>query len=393
MMKRVLDFYLQFMTQALKMGSCTNPLQEEFFMWTRAELKNQAKVALKGRYWTSFATYLVFGLISVAASVFSWIPVLGSLVTMAFTFFVANPLKVGLDFYFMQNRLAPPVLSNLFFPFSGGRYMKIVGATAWKTLFIFLWVLIPVGGTLIFLVSFLAVAPSFIAASRPDISSLITTFIVFMVIYIAGMIIVIMKQLAYSMTEYILTDNPYIGYERALKLSISMTFGHKWKIFVLTLSILGLFYLALLAAYIGFFAMLPNIMASSGMMSSPNYASILGLYAAFGWFFLIFLVIGIGLLFIMPYYFATFAELYVRLRDRAIQNGLTTPQELNLIPVGMPPAGPYNAPDGLTPPLPPGSAAPSVDVPTAETPDTQYENRSDALKQDYKPEDGAPPEN
>lgn len=366
-------------------------------MWTRAELKSQAKIALKGRYWTSFATYLVFGLISMAASVFfSWIPVLGSLLTLAFTFFVGNPLKVGLNFYFMQNRLAPPVLSNLFQSFSGDRYMKIVGATAWKTLFIFLWILIPVGGTLIFLVSFLAIAPSFIAASRPDISSLITTFIVFLIIYLAGMIIVIMKQLAYSMTEYILTDNPHIGYERALKLSISMTFGHKWKIFVLILSILGLFYLALIAVYIGFFAMMPDIMASTGIMTSFSYASIFGLYAAFGWFFLIVLAIGLGMFFIMPYYSATFAELYVRLRDEAIRNGLTTPQELNLIlvgtPAGTPPAESSNAPAELSPP-PPDSAAPSADVPTAETPDTQSENRSDAIEQEHKPEDGMPPEN
>jgi uncharacterized membrane protein len=296
----------------------------------------------------------------------------------------------------MQNRLAPPVLGNLFFPFGGDRYMKIVGATAWKTLFIFLWVLIPVGGTLIFLVSFLAAAPSFIAASRPDITSLITTFIVFMVIYIAGMIIVIMKQLAYSMTEYILTDNPCIGYERALKLSISMTFGHKWKIFVLILSILGWFYLVLIAVYIGFFAMMPNIMASAGMMTSFNYSSIFGLYAAFGWFFLIVLLIGIGMLFVMPYYHATFAELYARLRDEAIQKGLTVPQELNLILVGAPPAAPQDAPP-YTPPAAPCGAPPPYTPPEAPngTPFTPPDKPSAETppNADSGPEDGTPPRN
>ena len=51
------------------------------------------------------------------------------------------------------------------------------------------------------------------------------------------MVIATVKSLSYSMVPYILTDNPAIGYSRALKLSIAMTHGHKWRMFVLGLSL------------------------------------------------------------------------------------------------------------------------------------------------------------
>jgi len=38
----------------------------------------------------------------------------------------------------------------------------------------------------------------------------------------------------------------------------------------------------------------------------------------------------LGLALIMPYYYATLAELYIFLRDRAIQTGMVQPEELSL---------------------------------------------------------------
>jgi hypothetical protein len=109
------------------------------------------------------------------------------------------------------------------------------------------------------------------------------------VIFLAGSILAYIKRLSYSMTPYILTDNPNIGYDRALKLSMAMTGGQKWRMFVLYLSFIGWGLLALLTA-------------------------------------------GLGCLFLAPYVAATRAQLYVRLRDSAINGGLTTPEEMNVFP-------------------------------------------------------------
>ncbi len=105
----------------------------------------------------------------------------------------------------------------------------------------------------------------------------------FLLLIIPGII----KFYAYRMVPYILADNPEIGYNRAIALSDNMTKGEKWDIFVLDLSF-------------------------------------------FGWYILGALLLGVGVLFVQPYYDSTNAELYLRLRKKAVENGLTTAEELKL---------------------------------------------------------------
>lgn len=268
-------------------------------MWTRAELKSNAKAVLKSSYWESVVAYIVCGAISIGiALVASFVPFGG----IAGTIFLSLPLSVGLNFFFMQNQVAPSTMQNIFYPFKSERYMKIVSAMAWMYLFIFLWSLIPVAGFFILLAKGLALYIPYIFSdfnfgyyydflpNMPALSSdWIIALIVSGVIYIAGTIIVYIKTLSYSMTAYIMTDNPYIGYDRALKLSIAMTHGHKWNMFVLALSFIG-------------------------------------------WGLLAVLTLGIGFLFLAPYVASTNAQLYVKLRDNAINCGITSPQELNVYP-------------------------------------------------------------
>lgn len=98
----------------------------------------------------------------------------------------------------------------------------------------------------------------------------------------------IVKSYAYRMVPYILADNPDIGASRAIELSNRMTDGEKWDMFVLDLSFLG-------------------------------------------WYLLGVIALGIGVLFVMPYEDATKAELYLVLREKAVNRGYTTLDELNLV--------------------------------------------------------------
>ena len=271
-------------------------------MWTRSELKAHAKAVLKGSYWEGVAAYLIVSAISGCAGFFGVVtPFWGS---FAIIIFLSLPLTVGLSFFFMQCQVAPPRLQNVFYSFEGGRYMKIVGAMAWMYLFLFLWSLIACAGFIIVLVKGMSTLLPTIVSKIPDTftfthrwymtgfnldPSWIPILIACGVIYLAGMVIVTIKSLSYSMTPFILTDNPSIGYSRALKLSIAMTCGQKWQIFVLHLSFIG-------------------------------------------WGLLAVLTFGIGFLFLSPYVFATQAQLYARLRDHAINSGLATAQEFNVFP-------------------------------------------------------------
>jgi uncharacterized membrane protein len=97
----------------------------------------------------------------------------------------------------------------------------------------------------------------------------------------------IVKSYAYRMVPYILADNPGIGSDRAIQLSNEMTNGEKLDMFVLDLSFLG-------------------------------------------WYLLGALLFGVGILFVNPYKDATMAELYLELRENAINKGYTTYNELNI---------------------------------------------------------------
>jgi len=95
----------------------------------------------------------------------------------------------------------------------------------------------------------------------------------------------IIKAYAYRMVPYILADNPNIGINRAIELSSDMTGGEKFNIFVLDLSFLG-------------------------------------------WYLLGTLAFLIGTLFVKPYDDATNAELYLVMRQKALQQGLCSYEEL-----------------------------------------------------------------
>lgn len=98
----------------------------------------------------------------------------------------------------------------------------------------------------------------------------------------------IIKSLQYSQVAFILADNPSMPGSRAREISRIMTNGEKGAIFVLYLSFIG-------------------------------------------WYFLGGICLGIGILFVNPYFQATQAELYLFLRDRAIQTNQVHPAEFGLI--------------------------------------------------------------
>lgn len=67
----------------------------------------------------------------------------------------------------------------------------------------------------------------------------------------------IIKAFAYAMTPYILVDNPELGPNEARLKSIEMMRGHKGKLFGLELSFIGWFLLCILSLGIGFIWLAP----------------------------------------------------------------------------------------------------------------------------------------
>lgn len=92
----------------------------------------------------------------------------------------------------------------------------------------------------------------------------------------------IIKSFQYAMVPYILSENPNMHYRDALDLSRRMMEGEKFNLFVLQLSFIG-------------------------------------------WELLGLLLCGLGILFVLPYENATFAELYAVLRKRSAASGAVLP--------------------------------------------------------------------
>ncbi len=244
-------------------------------MWTSAELKERAKIALKGNYWKAFGVSLILVFLSggggsggggstwrneggyvdnaepaIILMIVGIVLVIAAL-AIVFQIFVSNPLVVGGRRYFLSQAEAAGTNDIVEFGLIGhgfkkGRYMNVVKTMFFKDLFVFLW-------------SLLLIIPG------------------------------IIKTYAYAMVPYLLADNPDMDYDRAIELSKEMTNGEKMDMFILDLSFIG-------------------------------------------WYILGFLACCVGMLFVYPYYYATHAELYRSLREKALEEGVCSYEELGFMP-------------------------------------------------------------
>lgn len=209
-------------------------------MWTNSELKQRAKSVLNNfGYWTPFLATILTGLLSTSASSITsvitdnpeyesvlqneeYAPILISavLLVMAFSFiwntFIGYPVTVGMNRFFMENRLSGSKIDRLFYVFKSGNYLNVVKTMFLLNLKVFLW-------------SLLLLIPG------------------------------IIKSYEYYMVPYILAENPGISSKRAFEISKEMTNGEKFDIFWLGLSFFGWILLGTLACGIGVLFVEPYI--------------------------------------------------------------------------------------------------------------------------------------
>lgn len=252
-------------------------------MWSRSILKSNAKIAIgQGRYWTCFAVLVVATLL---------------------------PNIVSVIYSGAYNQLLDAVMMDPY-AIMDKSLMSPITITGWVGFFITLFVANPmIIGTARFFVrnrfgntDFNTVLSGFKDGYGTSVGAMFTTSIFIGLWTLLFIVPGIIKSLEYTMVEFVLSDNPHINGTRARQISRTLTLGNKGGIFVLILSFFG-------------WTLLPAIAGSFVMAISPVLGSIVSL---------------VGMWFIQPYIRATFAELYIFLRDRAIQNGMLNPAELGL---------------------------------------------------------------
>lgn len=249
-------------------------------MWTRSVLKARAKEVLRGNYWKAFLISLVIGLASGGGGGGGGSGARTSNYGGYGPYGHSSPFSnLGPDFFLIIGAILAMLAIVIFVAIA---------------IRIFLGYPLEVGGRRYFVQSaqyfdnrrcfrFAFDGQNYLGIVGTMLLKGIFNFLWFLLFIIPG----IVKSYAYRMVPYILADNPNIGARRAIELSNRMTYGHKFDMFVLDLSFIG-------------------------------------------WYLLGVLALGIGVLFVAPYQHATEAELYLALRQNAIEQGMCSLSELNL---------------------------------------------------------------
>ena len=193
-------------------------------MWTRAELKDNAKKFFKFNYWKMVLVAFIMTMVGggsggfsasystsdtdplgishmpsseAAAFLVGFMTVLfvAVIISIALSLFVFTPLIIGAQRFFVVSHYQKAELNELGFAFTHS-YLNIVKTMFLMNLYVFLW-------------SLLLIVPG------------------------------IIKSYEYRMIPYILAENPDIDSKQAFAMSKQMMDGNKWDTFVLGLSFLG----------------------------------------------------------------------------------------------------------------------------------------------------------
>jgi uncharacterized membrane protein len=174
-------------------------------------LMKMARESLSGKWWLAVGGFFVYTLISM---LLGFIPMLGPIVS----WLVAGPFFLGMVIFSLAiSRNQEAKVHQVFDGFN--HFGKALGTYWLVVLFTLLW-------------SLLLIIPGIIAG------------------------------LSYSMTFYILADNPSIKPMEAIDRSKKMMYGYKWKLVYLQLRFIGWMLLCFLTLGIGFLWLIPYIQIS-----------------------------------------------------------------------------------------------------------------------------------
>lgn len=178
--------------------------------------------------------------------------------------FIAAPLRVGLKHFMLRSADMDTNLDNLMYPFRRN-YKNIVWVTFVKNLYIFLWSLlgfVPIAigfwkfGLADILAELLPMVQNDSATAAMSLSLISSGILMLTVIF---MIPAFIKELQYSMVDYILAEYPDMPRAKAIGKSKEMMVGNKWAYIKLMFSFMGWQFLANTACCIGNFLLAPYI--------------------------------------------------------------------------------------------------------------------------------------
>lgn len=230
------------------------------------------------------------------------------LALVLYSLLFANPLTVGHNRFYLDARMGNAQVGNVFSQLSSGKYGNTVKTMFLYDLKLWLWGLFTLIPVIYFGVSLVNAISSAGNMSEPALDiiysvtmQLLGSFMLAMLLYCICIIPQIIKRLSYTMVPYLLAENPQMSQKRAFEISVNTMKGEKAHYFGLQLSFIGWYILAGIAGGI------------VGQFMGESVGSI---------------VTMIGMVFLYPYVYATYAEFYCCMREKAMATGTASPDEL-----------------------------------------------------------------
>ncbi|MEJ5283661.1 MAG: DUF975 family protein [Brevinematia bacterium] len=230
-----------------------------------SDLMKTANSSLKGKWLLSIGVSLVSLAILI---ILAFIPILGSIVTLI----VLGPLLVGLSKYFISLTRNEEVSFNMLFEgFSNQNFARSFVAYLLFIIFLFLWSLIFIIPFAILIVVYV-VNSGLITGDMSNLYSLLndTSFIIFILLSYLLLIPAIIAAFSYSMTFFIIADEPEISGFEAIKKSVQIMKGNKGKLFLLYIIFSILAVLCVLTLGIAYLWLIPF----AGAVAAAFYNSI-----------------------------------------------------------------------------------------------------------------------
>ncbi|MCI8352815.1 MAG: DUF975 family protein [Clostridia bacterium] len=225
-----------------------------------SEIRANARKALAGKWGKAALLTLVYTIIVFVINfVCNLIPVIGGIIL----FVISTPISYGLLVSFMKLKRDEEVnytdfLSIGFSSFAkvwgvfGNMILKMILPVCLLVVFIILLV-VSLGGSL---------ASAVIAESGSGVAGFGFLGFISFIGYIASLIYVVVKGYLYSLSYYILNDNPNMTGKEVVETSEKLMRGNRWRFFWLGLTFIGWSILAGFTFGIGMLWLMPYIMVA-----------------------------------------------------------------------------------------------------------------------------------
>ncbi len=212
------------------------------------DFRYEARTALSGNWWLAIGTTIVasiLGLCTITSTVGSLssnsdssaavndpavMAVLLLISSISFlytivTFVLSGPITLGyIKFTMKAHNNEKPKFGDLFSQFN--RFGEGFCVYALRLLYTFLWTLAAIAPVMIVGIPLIFVMGDF-------------GLVIMYLLAIAAGVFIAMKQYSYALAPYIVYDHPGIGAAAALRKSVDMMDGNKWRLFCLAFSFIG----------------------------------------------------------------------------------------------------------------------------------------------------------